>query len=83
MTPEFYKEYLEAKPKKKQILYINNPNKFITCQQLVRYHERKGDKIIIFSDNIFALEMYGKYLGRPYIHGGVSDKERLGIFNYF
>jgi len=58
MTPEFYKEYLNAKPRTKMILYVNNPNKFLACQYLINLHESRGDKIIVFSDNLFALKTY-------------------------
>jgi hypothetical protein len=32
-----------------------NPNKFQACQFLINYHEARGDKIIVFSDNVYAL----------------------------
>jgi DNA excision repair protein ERCC-3 len=83
MTPEFYKEYLSAKPKLKPILYVNNPNKFLACQYLINLHESRGDKIIVFSDNLFALKMYAKKLKRPFISGDVSHSERMGILHYF
>lgn len=34
-----------------------NPNKFQACQFLVKYHEGRGDKVIVFSDNVYALEV--------------------------
>jgi len=34
-----------------------NPKKFQACQYLIHYHEARGDKIIVFSDNVFALEV--------------------------
>lgn len=39
------------------LLYIMNPVKFRNCQFLIRFHEQRGDKIIVFSDNIFALQV--------------------------
>lgn len=42
----------------KRLLYVNNPNKFLTCQYLIQYHESRGDKIIVFSDNLIALKNY-------------------------
>lgn len=83
MTPEFYKPYLDAKHKKKIVLYVNNPNKFMACQYLINLHERRGDKIIVFSDNLFALEKYARILKKPFIHSKVSDTEKLGILHYF
>ena len=46
-------------------------------------HEARGDKIIVFSDDIFALEWLAKYLKRPYISGKVSQLERLNVLEYF
>ena len=34
-----------------------NPKKIQACQFLIKYHEDRGDKIIVFSDNVFALEV--------------------------
>lgn len=34
-----------------------NPRKFQACQFLIQYHEKRGDKIIVFSDNVYALEV--------------------------
>ena len=56
MTPEFYREYLREQSRKRMLLYCMNPNKLQACQFLIKYHEDRGDKIIVFSDNVFALE---------------------------
>lgn len=37
------------------LLYVMNPKKLQACQYLIQYHERRGDKIIVFSDNVYAL----------------------------
>jgi len=57
MTPEFYHQYLVEQSRKRMLLYCMNPNKFQSCQFLIKYHEDRGDKIIVFSDNVFALEV--------------------------
>ncbi|KAJ8946724.1 hypothetical protein NQ318_020818 [Aromia moschata] len=48
MTPEFYREYLVCRTSKRLLLYVMNPNKFRATQYLIRYHERRGDKTIVF-----------------------------------
>ena len=83
MTPEFYREYLREKSRKKMLLYCMNPTKFQACQFLITYHENRGDKIIVFSDNVFALEAYAKKLKKPYIHGGTPQVERMRILQHF
>lgn len=65
MTPEFYREYLKEKSRKRMLLYAMNPRKFQACQFLIRYHEERGDKIIVFSDNVYALEVNNALLMQP------------------
>ncbi|TFK40251.1 DNA helicase [Crucibulum laeve] len=83
MTPEFYREYLREQSRKRMLLYCMNPNKFQACQFLIKYHEDRGDKVIVFSDNVFALEAYAKRLGKLYIHGGTGQTERMRILSWF
>eukprot|EP00771_Trimastix_marina_P001846 gnl/Trimastix_PCT/2951.p1 GENE.gnl/Trimastix_PCT/2951~~gnl/Trimastix_PCT/2951.p1 ORF type:complete len:780 (+),score=291.36 gnl/Trimastix_PCT/2951:43-2382(+) len=83
MTREFYREYLRAPPGRRKLLYITNPNKFQACEYLIRFHERRGDKIIVFSDNVFALEQYATMLRKPYIYGETKQKERMVLLEQF
>eukprot|EP00898_Chlorokybus_atmophyticus_P001082 jgi/Chlat1/1975/Chrsp158S02276 len=85
MTKEFYREYLKKENSgKKQLLYCMNPNKFRACQFLINYHEQqRGDKIIVFSDNIFALREYAMKLRKPFIYGPTSHHERTRILHAF
>lgn len=47
-----------------------NPNKFRACEFLIRFHEQqRGDKIIVFADNLFALVEYATKLRKPMIYG--------------
>ena len=43
----------------------------------------RGDKIIVFSDNIFALREYAQRLRRPFIFGGTSHAERTRVLAAF
>lgn len=83
MTPEFFREYLACRTCKKLLLYVMNPNKFRLCQFLIRYHERRSDKIIVFSDNVFALKHYAIKMNKPYIYGPTSQNERMQILQNF
>ncbi|TRY74213.1 hypothetical protein DNTS_002857 [Danionella cerebrum] len=74
MSPEFYREYVAIKTKKRILLYTMNPNKFRACQFLIRFHERRNDKIIVFADNVFALKEYAIRLNkRPSKHLRLAD----------
>nr|CAD7263197.1 unnamed protein product [Timema shepardi] len=79
MTPEFYREYLVCRTCKKLLLYVMNPNKFRATQYLIRYHERRGDKTIVFSDNVFALKHYAIKMNKPYIYGPTSQEVVLHV----
>ncbi|KAG0566661.1 hypothetical protein KC19_7G079900 [Ceratodon purpureus] len=85
MTKEFYREYLKKEnSRKKQGLYVMNPNKFRACEFLIRFHEQqRGDKIIVFSDNLFALREYATKLKKPFIYGPTSHHERTRILYAF
>lgn len=83
MTTEFYTEYLRESSRKRALLYIMNPRKFQACQFLIDYHEKRGDKIIVFSDNVYALQKYAKALGKYYIYGGTPQQERLRVLENF
>lgn len=83
MTTEFYQEYLRESHRKRALLYIMNPRKFQACQFLIDYHEKRGDKVIVFSDNVFALKAYALKLKKFYIYGGTPQQERLRVLENF
>ncbi|KXS18804.1 component of the holoenzyme form of RNA polymerase transcription factor [Gonapodya prolifera JEL478] len=83
MTPHFYRDYLNEPSKKRRLLAIMNPHKFHACQYLIQYHESRGDKIIVFSDNVYALMTYAKKLNKYFIYGATSTAERLQVLEKF
>lgn len=83
MTAEFYQEYLNVNARKRMLLYIMNPSKFQAAQFLIEYHEKRGDKIIVFSDNVYALKAYALKLKKPYIYGSTPQAERIMILKNF
>ncbi|GAB7347029.1 hypothetical protein MBLNU459_g3174t1 [Dothideomycetes sp. NU459] len=84
MTTEFYTEYLSAKTtNKRSLLSTMNPRKFQACQFLIDYHEKRGDKVIVFSDNVYALKSYATKLTKPYIYGDTPQREREMVLQNF
>ncbi|KAI9828430.1 MAG: transcription factor TFIIH complex ERCC-3 subunit [Thelocarpon impressellum] len=83
MTTEFYQEYLREKSRKRNLLFIMNPRKFQACQFLINYHEKRGDKVIVFSDNTYALKKYALALGKAFIYGETPQAERLRLLENF
>ena len=93
MTKEFYAEYVKGcstgsqNPRMQRLLYNLNPCKFRTCEYLVNYHAARGDKIIIFSDDLPALMLYCSslkgVLDVPYIYGETPHADRENILKLF
>ncbi|KAI9651100.1 DNA repair helicase RAD25 [Ciborinia camelliae] len=83
MTTEFHSEYLKASKRKQGLISTMNPRKFQACQFLIDYHEKRGDKIIVFSDNVYALHVYAQQLKKVFIFGGTVQSERLRILENF
>ncbi|KAF2229005.1 putative TFIIH complex helicase Ssl2 [Viridothelium virens] len=84
MTTEFYSEYLRTKnTNKRALLFTMNPRKFQACQFLINYHERRGDKVIVFSDNVYALISYARRLGKAMIYGETPQAEREKVLQNF
>ena len=84
MTTEFYSEYLRTKnTNKRALLFTMNPRKFQACQFLIDYHEKRGDKVIVFSDNVYALISYARRLGKAMIYGETPQHEREKVLSNF
>ncbi|KAI0014103.1 DNA repair helicase RAD25 [Xylariaceae sp. FL0662B] len=84
MTTEFYDEYLRTTDRGlKQNLYVMNPRKIQACQFLIDYHEKRGDKIIVFSDNVYALKEIALALNKAFICGSTANNERQMVLNNF
>ena len=83
LNDDDFREYLTIKSMKKMLLCVMNPNKFRAAQFLIKYHEKRGDKTIVFSDNVYALKHYAQALHKPYIYGPTSQSERIQILQNF
>lgn len=83
MTADFYREYLRQPHAKQRKLWVCNPNKLRVCEFLIRFHEARNDKVIVFSDNLFALKEVAFALKRPFISGEVGLQERMIILGKF
>jgi len=70
------KNVIGGKSRMQQLLYILSPNKFRSAEYLLKYHRERGDKVILFSDDVPALRLYCEALGIPYIFGETPDHER-------
>ena len=91
MHPSFYKKFLEIENEKnsgefQKLLYVSNPTKYLITLLLLEKH--KGDKIIIFSDNLFTVNQYNKFfleknLNFRMISGEIGEVTRVQFLNEF
>ncbi|KAL0225269.1 hypothetical protein RCL1_003181 [Eukaryota sp. TZLM3-RCL] len=83
MTSSFFREYMSTTEAKRNLLCTMNPNKINCCEYLMKFHEERGDRVLIFSDNLFTLRWYALKLNRPFIDGSTSTAERILWLNRF
>ena len=83
MPTEWHKEYLDSSSYVKRTLATLNPVKFQACQYLINHHEALGNKIIVFSDDIYSLKHYAITLGKAFLYGGTPQDERSSLLENF
>nr|UXY87479.1 DNA repair helicase [Cryptomonas sp.] len=83
MPVDFYERYLCESSSTRQILCALNPNKARVCDFLIRYHESRGDRILVFSDNVFALRSYATKMTKAFIYGATGSIERMKLLKNF
>jgi DNA excision repair protein ERCC-3 len=77
MTKEFYREYLlSTAATKKRALAVMNPIKCAAMDYLMRIHGARNDKIIVFSESVFALRMYADRYKTLAIEGNTPQHKR-------
>lgn len=84
MPGQFWTAYLNSKNHNVQrALYTCNPRKLSACEYLIKLHEGRQDKIIVFCDNITLLQHMARSLKKPFICGSVSMQERMACIRAF
>ena len=80
---DFYKLYTNSSQGIKRLICAVNPAKFNATEHLIKWREAEKDKIIVFSDNVFALKHYAIKFKKPFIYGGTPHEERSRILAHF
>lgn len=83
MPADYFACYLYEKGQIRKDLCVLNPAKARICDFLIRYHESRGDRILVFSDNVFALRSYASKMKKPFIYGTTGSIDRLAILKEF
>lgn len=53
-----------------------NPNKLVACEELMLAHERRGHRVLVFSDCVWTLQKVAELLGRQHLDGRTSNQDR-------
>jgi DNA excision repair protein ERCC-3 len=64
-------------------MHTGNPNKFNILQYLIKIHEERGDKILVFCDRPIILHYFSDLLKIPIIDGEIKSEERKKIYEWF
>ena len=84
MPPSFWAAYLSSKTHHvNRALYTCNPRKLAACEYLIRLHEQRNDKVIVFCDNVTLLQHMARQLCKPFICGSVPMQERMACIRAF
>ena len=54
-----------------------------TCAYLIDFHESKGDKILVFCDNLYCLKRYANAMQRNVICGSLKQSDRVRLLEQF
>ena len=54
-----------------------------TCAYLIDFHESKGDKILVFCDNLYCLKRYASVMKRNFICGSLKQSDRVRLLERF
>ena len=85
MTRDFYREYLSQEvAAQRTALSIMNPTKCFVLHRLLEEHaSRRGDKIIVFSESVYALQLYAEMFKAPCISGSTPEAKRTAYIHAF
>ena len=85
MTHKFMREYLKHADNHvlKKILTVLNPNKYLVAEFLLVYHCQRGDRVIVFCDDLFAVQHLVHVLEVPAVTGDTPHSERTRILGSF
>lgn len=85
MPPCFLEEYMSNNSDaiSKSYIAASNPNKMNIAFSLIKYHERRGDKVLVFIDIINLLLYIGDTFKYHTIYGKTSKNMRENILEKF
>jgi DNA excision repair protein ERCC-3 len=60
-----------------------NPYKIRYCYYLIKFHEARGDQVIVFFDDLISIEKYAEILKCDVIVGATKEQDRMRLLSAF
>ncbi len=76
-------KYAMATDKRKYRIAAENPRKFEIVQQIIDYHRKRSDKILVIGMYVDQLSKISEMLSAPMICGKTQNKERQRLYDRF
>ncbi len=84
MSPSFYEQYWRLENGRiASTLAIMNPFKIRYCYYLIKFHEERGDQVIVFFDDLISIEKYAEILKCQVIVGATKEQDRMRLLSAF
>lgn len=74
---------LHHQPQQSKSIHLCNPSQVVVCIKLLERHLKKGQKVLIFCEDLFGLAWFAKVLRRDYIDGTTPLDTREKILDSF
>ena len=76
-------KYAMASDKRKYRIAAENPYKLKIVRDIIRYHSKKSDKILVIGIYVDQLHKISKMLSAPMVCGKTPNKERQRLYDQF
>ena len=83
MAPLFAQAYRDERVEVRRVLATANISKVRVCARIVRHHMAKGDKVLVFCDDLISLSWYAKVLQCGQVYGDMRLEERQKEYEAF
>lgn len=76
-------EYATSPDRKKYRVAAENPEKFKAVREILKFHEKKNDRVLIIGTYLSQLQKIKRLFGADMITGKTSNSERIELYGRF
>ncbi|KAF5430384.1 DNA excision repair protein ERCC-3, partial [Candidatus Methanophagaceae archaeon] len=83
MDDEHRLQYALAPDRNKYRIAAENPRKYVIARQIVEYHRKQGDRILVIGTYLDQLERMAEMLNAKLLTGKTPNRERMQLYDDF